>query len=229
MTANKLIFDIKEAIKEYSDDSEIDGRYILYLYGIKRAKYIRRELNSMQRAVDVNVQQTICLEMELTTAEECNIGFSCKSLLKSKKEIPDTISLHTKNAIIRVAPSDKLSKPFDFTTREKVIYSKNSSFPNSIYSFLHDDNHIYLVSESESLKLLECISVTGIFEDPLELEKYSNCCGCTATESPCFDYNTIDYPIPTHLIDIIREEIILDLLRSKKIIEDKDNDSNNEK
>jgi hypothetical protein len=63
-----------------------------------------------------------------------------------------------------------------------------SPFKNNIFAFLDNDNHIYLISESESVKLIECITVTGIFDNPLDLENYTNCCGCK-DKPKCFDFD----------------------------------------
>ena len=64
MTLNKLIFDVREYLKQYNNDSDLDDRYITYLYGIKRAKYLRQELNNFQRTTDITSTQTLCLKLE---------------------------------------------------------------------------------------------------------------------------------------------------------------------
>ena len=226
MTANKLIYDIKELLRDYIDDSELDSRYILYLYDIKRAKYLRQQLNNMQRVVDNGSVQTFCLETEPISANECGINLDCSTIVRSKIKIPEPLQLHLGSAITKVSSVNNLSKPFNFVSKQKAVYANKSAFPNSVYSFLGDDNYIYVISNSEAVKLLECVSVSGIFQNPLDLENYYNCCGCSNNEEvKCIDYDTIDYPVPAHLIDVIREDIVKDLLLSKKITEDKENNS----
>ncbi len=228
MTADKIIYDIKEQLKETVDDSELDPRYILYLYDIKRAKYLRQELNKMQRVVDNGSVQTLCIDTEPISADECNISLSCKNIVRTTKTIPEPIQLHLGSAIIRIAPANKLQKPFNFISRERAVFAGNSSFPNSVYAFIGDDNYIYITSESDAVNLLECVSISGIFQNPLDLENYATCCGCSTESNKCIDFSTIDYPIPAHLIDIIREEIVKDLLINKKLHEDKKNDSDDQ-
>lgn len=226
MQLSKIIYDIREATKEYIDDTEVDDRYLIHLLNIKRSKYLRQELNNMQRTTDSNTIQTLAVKLEQASAQECNLDLSCDTILRTCKKLPDPLQLHTKTGIIRVASIDRLSKPFNFVTREKAIYAPDSPFPNSIYTFLHDDGYLYVFSNNSSINLLECVSITGIWEDPTALSNFTTCCECNEKEdTSCFNIDS-DYPIQPHLIDVIRQEIILEILRMKQIPEDKENNSN---
>jgi len=222
---NELIYDIREGLREFSDDSEIDNRYIIYLYNIKRSKYLRRDLNNYQKTTDNSIKQTLCLEMEEVSIDECGLDYNCETILRSVKPIPTPLELHTKVAITTIKPTNRISKPFNFVSKDRIPYIEGSSFSSSIYTFIDVDNHVYVYSLSDAYRLIECLTVTGIFENPLELENFSNCCGCSSDTEKCFDINNTEYPIQPHYIDLIREEIIKDLLITKRIPEDKTNDS----
>jgi hypothetical protein len=225
MILSKLIYDVREAVKEFTDDSELDNRYIIYLYNIKRVKYLRQDLNNYQKTVDNSILQSFCLSLEEVSANECNVNYDCKTLLRSTQRVPTPIELHTKVGITKIKPTNRLSIPFSFINKDKVAYLDGATFKSSLYAFFDVDEYIYIVSANdEAYKLLDCITVTGIFEDPLELANYQNCCGCI--NNTCFDEMESDYPLQPHYIDIIRKEIINDLLQLKQIKEDKDNDSN---
>jgi hypothetical protein len=73
--------------------------------------------------------------------------------------------------------------------------------------------------------MLECLTITGVFEDPLELISYTNCCDCEAAPS-CYDMQTTNYPLQPHYIDIIKSDIVNDLVKKLQSQEDKANDSN---
>jgi len=225
---NELTYDVREAIKEFIDDTELDDRYIIYLYNIKRAKYLRQDLNNYLRTNDNSILQTLCLEVEKVSEDECGFITDCKYIMRTKQPIPTPLELHTKVAITKVKPTNKTSIPFNFITKDKVPYISGSMFSSSIYAFLDNDNYIYLVSNNNSYFLLECISVTGVFEDPLELSNYSNCCGCTSTDSTCFDIDATEYPLQPHYVDLIRKEIVNDLIFTKNIPEDRENNSTDE-
>jgi hypothetical protein len=69
--------------------------------------------------------------------------------------------------------------------------------------------------------------ITGIFEDPLELKGYSNCCDC-ATVVSCFNADTTDYPLQPHYIDLIKEEIVNQLTNRLRLPDDKINNSSDD-
>ena len=225
MKLKKLIYDVREGVKEFTDDSEVDNRYIIYLYNIKRVKYLRQDLNNHQRTIDNSILQTFCLSLEEVSSNECSVNYDCQTILKSKQPIPTPIELHIRTGITKIKPTNRLAIPFNIINKDKVPYIDGASFKRGLYAFIDTDEYIYIISpDKESYKLLECITVTGIFEDPLELSNYQNCCDCS-TPSVCFDELETDYPLQPHHIDTIRREIINDLLQIKQIREDKENDS----
>jgi len=223
----ELIYDVKEAVKAFTDDNELDDRYIIYLYNIKRAKYLRQDLNNYQKFIDNSIKQTLCLALESVPVSECSISYSCGTLLKSTQVVPTPLNLHTKTAITKVKPTNKLSLPFNFISKDKAAYIDHAPFNKSLYAFIDVDNYLYVYSKSEDYKLLECVTITGIFENPISLHNYKTCCNCTNSSSICFDEATSEYPLQPRYIDIIREEIIKDILRTKQIPEDTQNDAEN--
>ncbi len=223
-TISQLTYDIREAVKQIQDDSELDDRYIMYLWGLKRSKYLRNDLNNLQKTVDISILQSLCLELEEVDINQCGIDYDCGTIMRTKQKIPKPIELHLKTALTSVRPTNRIAIPFNFVNKEKAIYSKYSPYNNAVYAFLDSDMYLYVISEVETVKLIECITVEGIFEDPLELSKYSNCCGCVNAVT-CFDPMTTQYPLQPHHIDNIREEIIKSLIRGLQIPEDKINNA----
>ncbi|MGK2864912.1 MAG: hypothetical protein ACSLE0_23470 [Chitinophagaceae bacterium] len=220
----EIIYDVREALKEFADDSELDNRYITYLYNIKRAKYLRQELNNYNRRIDLSIQQSICLSMELVDGDDC--GEDCPKLLRSTLPVPTPLELHTKPAIISVKPTTKIAIPFNFITKQKIAFIDGAQFASGLYSFLDDDGYLYVYSLSSAYKLLKCVTVTGVFANPLELADYPACCDCTAFDSPCYDEMEDEYPLQPHFIDLIRMEIVKELAGLKQLPEDKINDAN---
>lgn len=226
MRFDKLIYDVREALNEYTDDSSISNRYIEYLYQVKRAKYIRQDLDNTNRSVDSNLIQTFCAPLELVSTDVCGFNTGCDTILRTKFKIPTTIALSTKQSLTSIRPATMLDRPFNFIDRQRFDNIKGSPFKNSLYSFL-DGGYIYVYSANEDFKHLECVQISGVFADPLELEKFPKCCKCDANDDPCFDRATMDYPIQPRFVDVIREEIVQTLIRKKQIPEDNENDSTN--
>ena len=52
---NEIIYDVREAVRQTVDDSDISDRYILYLYNIKRSKYLRQDLNNLLKTIDISI------------------------------------------------------------------------------------------------------------------------------------------------------------------------------
>ncbi|MBV1928395.1 MAG: hypothetical protein KUG81_02670 [Gammaproteobacteria bacterium] len=226
MKLDKLIYDVREALSQYSDDTELSDRYIVYLYNIKRAKYLRQDLNNYQRTFDNSIKQTFCIDLEIISANECGIDIECDTLLRTTKPIPTPLELHTKVAINSVKPTNRLSVPFNFISKRRTSYLDGASFQRAVYSFLDDDGYIYVTSgqNNNTVKFLNCLTVTGVFEDPLDLREFQTCCGCD-TAAPCFDDATTEYPLQPHWVDIIKKEIIMELAQLAGVPEDKTNDS----
>jgi len=225
MKLSKIIYDVRESLKLYTDDGEISNRYITYLLGIKRSKYLRQDLNNHQHTTDISTTQTLCLGLEVVSANQCGLTLECDTILRTKRPIPQPIELHIKTAISSVRPTNRIAIPFNFTTKEKAIYSEHSPFSKAIFAFIDNDKHIYLLSKLNTVNLLECITITGVFEDPLDLINYTNCCDCNDAPS-CFDEDTTEYPLQPHYVDLIKTEIVNEIAAKMTIKEDKTNDSN---
>lgn len=222
MILNKIVYDVREAVKAYSDDSDLDNRYIIYLYGIKRAKYLRQDLNNMNRTIDNSIQQKLCLDMEIVSTNSCGLDFECETIVRSKQPVPKLLELHTKSSIINVTPTNKIAIPFNFINKNRIYYLEGASFPNSIYSFLDVDGYLYIYSQNEIFKEITCITLIGVFEDPLELKNYFNCCNCNEPVS-CFNEMTSDYPLQPHYIDLIKNEIVNELTNRLQLPSDNTN------
>lgn len=224
-TLAQITYDIREALKEYSDDSELDDRYIQYLINIKRAKFLKQRLDQLGRKFNNAILQTLCLETEEVSANECGLDLDCDTVIRTTKPLPNFLQLTDKDAVERIAPSNMLSKKFNYISREKAPFISNAYHRGPIKTFLHNNGYLYFISDKTIF--LECVSVTGVFEDPSELSNYKNCCNCSDAVN-CFDIDNTEYPLQIELIDIVREDIIRELLRTKQVPEDKINNSNND-
>lgn len=221
---NELVYDIREAVNQFTDDSEIDDRYIIFLYNTNRALFLRQDLNNLQRTPDTSILQQLCVKMKEVSVNECGLDYDCGTILRTVTPIPKVLDLHLKSALTEVKPTNKLSAPFNFVNKNRALISVYSMFNKTIFAFLDADNHIYLISKTPSVKLIECISITGVFENPLDLANYTTCCGCETSQS-CYDEMTSEYPLSSHYIKSIRDEVIKTLIGKLKTPEDKSNDA----
>lgn len=227
MKLDKLIYSVREAVKAYQDDSELDDRFIIHLLDIKRAKYIRQSINNFQYTIDNSIIQKICVPVESASEYICEEDEFCNVVLRSKYKIPNTFSNAVKNSLLSVKGRKLFTKPFNLITVNKMPLIQHSKFPNNIYAVLETDGYLYLFSNSNDFMLLNCVVIEGIFESPLELLDLETCCE-NCSSSNCFDYDS-DYPIPSHLIDNIITDVVQYLVNTDKLKEDKENNSTDDK
>ena len=93
MTENEIIYDVREAIGQLQDDSTVSDRYIIYLFNLKRSKYLRNDLNNLQKTVDLTILQTLCLELEEVNVTECGLDLDCATIMRTKKSLPKLLEL----------------------------------------------------------------------------------------------------------------------------------------
>ena len=224
MTTNELIYDIKEYLMEYSDDTEYSNRYILYLWNTKRSKYLRQLLNDLTRKFDNIILQTLCMPLEVADPDTCGISYPCQ-ILRTTETLPDLIELRSRSSLISAGPTDFTAERFKILQLKEVPFIFDKPYSNGIYAFQNLDNRLYIISKRDSHKLLECLSVTGLFEKPEDLKNFVNDCSETpSTSVPCFSPDD-EYPMQSFLIDPIRSEILEQLLPRKQIVQDEINNA----
>lgn len=225
MRLDKLVYDIREGLKEYSDDSEFSNRYIEYLIGVNRSFYLKQELDKFGSKFNNSLLQTFCSPIERVSINECGIDLGCDKIYRTKLVIPELLQLTTRDALQRVASVDRLEKPFNIISRTQAPFAKHSLFNKSIKTFLHNDDRLYFITPEEGF-LLQNVSITGVFEDPLDLASEMYCNDCNVG---CYDPYTQNYPLTPHLIKIIRADILKELLGTESLPQDNKNDSQDER
>ena len=227
MKLDKLVYDIRERLSQYQDDSNITNEYITYLIGIYREKILKNELNNYQMIVSPMVIQSFCLELEEVSAYDCGIDFNCEKILRTKRPIPKPIKSHIGPAITSVKPVSKMARSFSLVEKEGLPYFMNGKYNTGIYYYLDNDMHIYFISKQETLKLMECVYVSGVFSDPFELVDYTDECACNVDNpTTCFNELEMDYPITGDHIADIANLVIEVLINKLQIPEDKNNNAN---
>jgi hypothetical protein len=216
---------LDEALNINSSDSVFDDLYYTDLINEQRALLLRNEYNK-SRTLDPNIQQEIgCLELELVDAHTCcslEIPIKCK-VLRSKKQIPNTIELYYRKGITSVGPVDITKKRFTVIDYNRVPYAGNGrTTQKSIYTFLYD-NYIYIISKDLNAKFIKYINVRGIFEDPTALGEFTDCSGAI-----CWGPSDT-YPLNQWMWVYMKPQIIQQLLQKQQIPQDAENDSKDNK
>ncbi len=222
--ANRLeiVYNIKELMKDHTDDSLMSDRHILFLFKTHRARFLRQLYSDRAKGLDDSSMQSLCLEMEKVDRGTCGITTDCY-INRSKEKLPNLLSLRGRTALLSVGPTavgvdnfDVIS-PFDVSTCMDDPYATTSVFI--------DDGYLFVVGSTPAANLIKCIRIVGIFDDPDALTAYNNCCGCDKPE-PCVT-DTTDYPVPGHMVGDINQAVLKDFLTTINVmsLRDTDNDS----
>jgi hypothetical protein len=194
-----------------SDDSTLDRRLIESIINEERALMIRRELNK-NRSIDDNLIQDLgCVEMDLSppaSQDCCDVPPGCK-ILRSVKQIPNAIELYQDKMITRVAPKDLTLPAFHLLELDAVPYFGNGRFNKNQIGVFVRNNYIFLISKREIDKLIDTITVQGVWEDPREAARFTTC-----DNQPCWTPDS-KYPLNTWMwADPIKQRV-LEKLRSR--------------
>ena len=212
MKKTELISDVREILRAHNIDSEIADRHILFLVRTKRAKYLRqREMREMEEYGDM-FKQSIFMALELVDASRypgVNLG---ATVLRTVKALPNIVGREIlKHMDIRTV--EYTGKEFEVLSKERASNVAKAP-PGFIYTYKEDDGRLLFYSPTSNVhKTLQQVVVQVILEDPEDIVDLNDL--TTPLE---------DYPITGELWEIIRPEIIQELLMSLGISIDTLND-----
>lgn len=216
MTFNEVIYSIREGVRQYSDDSTLSNRLILFNVDLERASYLNYHANKGELP-DTN-KQTICLTLEETSNTECGCITEDCTIMRSTVIIPKMIDRG------RVAIGAKDSIPIKVISWNKFVHSGNNKYnQDTIFAAVNPDGRLYLKSNNVLHKLLECAYLTATFENPKAAEDFSNEDGTV-----CFNASTDAYPIDMDGFNRIRKVVLKTLLMSLGVPEDLINNANDD-
>lgn len=183
-TLNQIISDIRNISSSGSNPVEfkIEEKQVEFWINEIRAMLISQSFSRRQDINDTWVQLISCLELEQVDASECcNVQTGCY-VLRTVREVPDTVDTYLDNMILKVTKPDGTIIPK--SNQFRATYSSYNKFTGNKASWYVKNNKIYITAED----LLETINVWGIFDNPSELSTFVSCNGNT-----CFDYDS-EYP-----------------------------------
>lgn len=205
MDITKLIYAIKEYLRDYSDDYKYPDLYIKQLIEDKRVALIKEKMKQSTSIPNHEWFSNITLDLERVDRP---LG---QLLLKSTKPVPKIINVVFKGLLVdSVSPIDQIGRPFRFTTRKLSSYYQYENFVRPM-SYIDYDNYLYVVSEDVAFQRLQQVILRACFEDTEQLKE--------------FDENIDEnYPLSYGDADLIYKDILNELINGINIPEDKLND-----
>lgn len=193
-----------------SDDTRLSKRHIYNKLISVRSRLIYQKVNKKQKLSQWAYQTLPCVELIKAPIQECHcITKDCK-VLRTKYKLPKPISSISKDIIQSVATLDG-SKIFNETTFETEKYNNGNKYTGKNPSYYIRNEYLYLTN----IKTLEVITITGLFDNPSEVEEYPSY--CTDDIKDCLECNCKsimdkDFPIDSDLIEPMIELSLKELI-----------------
>ena len=202
-TLNEMVYDVKNigAGGFQSDDNPISDRQVAYWVNDTRAMLASQMLSANKSIPDALIQHLECIELECMDAAECCEISSSSKVLRSTQKIPRTIQRNNRNTILSISSPDQLVS-FSETTYFRQRTNRFNRYTGNKPRWFVKNDYLYVINE----KVLQYVSLSGIFEDPTEAILFLTCDG-----EPCFTWDT-DYPVTSVMARLITDIILKDRL-----------------
>jgi|TARA_Y100000310_G_C20676213_1_gene813210 hypothetical protein len=180
-----------------SDDSRLSDRHIYAKLVSARSLLVKREIDKNRTPSDWIMQTIPCLKLIDAAPNECPcIPPAGCAMKRSVSRLPKPIQSRIGPELEAVTTMDG-SIIFSRTTWIKKKYKAGDKYTNFKPDYFIKDGYLFITSNLTDDDLLVYISVSGAFEDPLEILYVDTC------EKNCFDPLEAVFPIDGHLLDAI--------------------------
>lgn len=196
-TIRDLIHDFRQLVQsatgDTSDDLDFSDREIYFRYVLTRALIVKQLLERGIKLSEEFFQTLTCIELEDVDRVECPfIPASGCVWLKSKCPIPDHIMLQSVGT--------HLGTSFSYVRWDKIESKNKGRLPSAkkdrFYSFrtIGKDTYIYIYND----EFIKNIIAVGIFEDPIEAEKF-----CGLSQDAVCNPMDVDFHTSALVLDMV--------------------------
>jgi hypothetical protein len=206
MKINDIISRVKALYNKgvETDDSRLSDRLVYDKLKSTRSLLIKREIDKKRQVSDWIVQTIPCFELALALPNDCTTCSipppGCK-ILKSVNKLPKPIQSVIGPELESVSTMDG-NKIFSKTNWVKKKYKSGDKYTSNVEDYFIKDGYLFITTNS----LLQYISISGVFEDPLETIGL-NACGAT-----CVDPLDQEFYLDGHLTDAVIEMTVQQLV-----------------
>lgn len=205
MTLLKGVYDVREALKLLSIDTETTDRHITFLMNLYRSIVIRQFITNNPGEHRDMLTQTLYMELELVDTSRfpqySTTGFT---FLSTKKVLPNIIGQQMYKEI-EVRTLESLGMEVEILAKSRVSEIKYAP-TGFIYGFKEDDGKLYIIGKDSIYKSLKSITVTAILEDPEDILDTHN-----------LSTDLLIYPITSHLWGTTKDMVVQHILREMSI------------
>jgi hypothetical protein len=183
-----------------SDDTRLSQRHIYSKIKTIRARLVSQDANKKQKISAWSYQTIDCIELIPVPTHQCpclpNIG--CE-ILRSKYPIPAPLTNNSYDLIKSVTTVDRSMK-IDMINVNAYNSQKGSKYTSKKTNYFIEGAYLYISTPSN----LRVVSMTAVWEDPFEVEKFKTWCECSDCVN-CMDYTSFDFPVDFDIADTLVE------------------------
>lgn len=208
-----------------SDDTRLSSRHIYNVLLTMRSTLIENKLNKRQPLSQWNFQTLPCVELVEALPYECPClpAIGCK-ILRSKYPLPKPLTALLGGHMLQSVTSLEGSIMYDPTTWKDKKRKAGNKYTSKKPDYYIRNNYLYITSSTGPT----AITVTGLFEDPLEAMAYPGSCGGSQID-PCASPLDSEFPIDKSMVKTLVEMAYQELLGGfSRGAEDTSNNSNGE-
>lgn len=207
-----------------SDDSRLTPRHIYSKMKTVRAKLIIEQSKKKQKINNWNYQTLNCIEMIVVSGHECPClpPMGCE-MLRTKHKIPKPLSNMDSTLITNVSTIDGSITYSEITLRDKK-YKKGNRYTANKPDYFIQNEYLYITHVLNSPRV---ISITGIFENPLDVDKFPTLCkeDCVECED-CTSMLDKEFPLDLDLVEALVQISVEELIGIfSQSIEDQSNNT----
>ena len=208
-----------------SDDSRLSDRHIYNKMITVRSKLISQQHNKKQKISQWNFQSLNCVELIKAEPHECPClpPAGCE-ILRTKYKIPRPLTGLNSHLIQSVTSvnGDVIFSEISWETKKYKSSNKYTAYKPDYY---FRNGYLYITHKT-GIKL---ISITGLFDDPLEAENFpslckENCKECNDCESFLDKEFPIDNDLLDTLIDMCKQELIVEFSQMREDLSNNSSD-----
>lgn len=223
----QVITTIKSQISDIgtlSDENSISNRGLYFLLLRFRAAILSQKLRDRSFNLSKHNFQTIdCIPLDSVSANENPIIPEYnREFRKTRFRIPKPIG----NLISVISPENHIS--YDYVQWDAIQDLRNSRFkserekPYYTIKTNRDGTYLYLYNDKHG----EFISVTGIFENPLEVQNFPDC--ETGLTRACFNPMDEEFIIDPELLPVVYDMLLMSKFKYKPPTKDNLNNDNDD-
>jgi hypothetical protein len=216
VTLREIIYDVRELVNAYSDDSKLVDEHIAFMINNMRNTLLKQQMSNIRRVIPKEALQTISLSLEVD--DNC---FDDIKVLKSTIAIPATLDNTGRSDLHKIhPPSSRFAKNINTIDYSRLPFISAQPF-NELQLFVSVDQYSNLVVYNSKDKhlMLENIQVEGLFTNPEEAYALS------VNKQDGVDFMDTPYPINSSLISPLKSQVMQELIMKYKLPIDTSNDA----